>query len=206
MKICGKLCETGELITLTLAKGKIVGSQSGNGEATLGGPDVWLSAGFCDLQFNGYGGYDFNRDSWGETTEVSYELRPIFELAARAGTPLLCPTITTNSFEAMHASFSALYGYDVRAEVFGSAGMVTAGTARTSDMTLYDARGIHIDTARRDTDLLHSAYLGELTAFVDAVRAGTPSVVPGEAARTALSVALAAIGSVETGTTVEVAR
>ncbi len=26
------------------------------------------------------------------------------------------------------ASFSAVYGYDVRAEVFGSAGMVTAGT------------------------------------------------------------------------------
>ena len=46
------------------------------------------------------------------------------------------------------ASFSALYGYDVRGEAFGSAGMVTAGTPRTTDMTLYDAGGIHVDTAR----------------------------------------------------------
>ena len=103
------------------------------------------------------------------------------------------------------ASFSALYGYDVRAEVFGSAGMVTAGTARATDMTLYDAGGVHADTARRDTDLLHAAYLGELTAFTDAVRTGTPSVVPGQDARIALSIALAAIRSIETGTTVDVA-
>jgi myo-inositol 2-dehydrogenase/D-chiro-inositol 1-dehydrogenase len=102
------------------------------------------------------------------------------------------------------ASFSALYGYDVRGEVFGSAGMVTAGAARTTDMTLYDADGIHVDTARQDTDLLFSAYVGEIAAFVDAVRAGRPSPVPGTAARTALSIALAAIESVRTGAAAEV--
>jgi myo-inositol 2-dehydrogenase / D-chiro-inositol 1-dehydrogenase len=100
------------------------------------------------------------------------------------------------------ASFSALYGYDVRGEAFGSAGMVTAGTSRTTDMTLYDAGGIHVDTARSDTALLHAAYAGELTAFVEAGRSGGPSPVPGAAARTALAVALAAIESVETGTAV----
>jgi myo-inositol 2-dehydrogenase/D-chiro-inositol 1-dehydrogenase len=98
------------------------------------------------------------------------------------------------------ANFSALYGYDVRGEAFGSAGMVTAGTSRSTDMTLYDAGGIHVDTARSDTDLLHAAYAGEITAFVEAVRTGGPSPVPGAAARTALAVALAAIESVETGT------
>ena len=100
------------------------------------------------------------------------------------------------------ASFSALYGYDVRGEAFGSAGMVTAGTSRVTDMTLYDAGGIHVDTARSDTALLHAAYAGELTAFVEAVHSGGPSPVPGAAARTALAVALAAIESVETGTAV----
>ncbi len=103
------------------------------------------------------------------------------------------------------ASFSALYGYDVRGEAFGSAGMVTAGAARTTDMTLYDAGGIHVDTARHDTDLLHPAYVGEIAAFVDAVRAGGPSPVPGDAARTALTVALAAVESVEAGAVAEVA-
>jgi myo-inositol 2-dehydrogenase / D-chiro-inositol 1-dehydrogenase len=100
------------------------------------------------------------------------------------------------------ASFSALYGYDVRGEAFGSAGMVTAGTARTTDMTLFDAGGIHVDTARRDTDLLHAAYAGEIVAFVEAVRSGGPSPVPGAAARTALAIALAAVESVETSAAV----
>jgi myo-inositol 2-dehydrogenase/D-chiro-inositol 1-dehydrogenase len=100
------------------------------------------------------------------------------------------------------ASFSALYGYDVRGEAFGSAGMVTAGTARVTDMTLYDAGGIHVDTARRDTDLLHAAYAGEIRAFVEAVRTGGASPVPGATARTALEIALAAIESVETATAV----
>lgn len=72
-------------------------------------------------------------------------------------------------------------------------------------MTLYDAGGIHVDTARRDTDLLHSAYVGELSAFVDAVRAGGRSPVPGAAASTALALASAAARSVETGAVVDVA-
>ena len=76
------------------------------------------------------------------------------------------------------------------------------GHRRTTDMTLYDAGGIHVDTARRDTDLLHAAYAGEIRAFVEAVRTGGASPVPGAAARTALAIALAAIESVETGTAV----
>jgi len=100
------------------------------------------------------------------------------------------------------ANFSALYGYDVRGEAFGSAGMVTAGMARSSDMALFDADGIHVDTARSDTDLLHAAYAGEITAYAEAVRTGGPSPVPGAAARTALAIALAAIESVETGAAV----
>ncbi|SNS50150.1 Gfo/Idh/MocA family oxidoreductase [Rhodococcoides kyotonense] len=100
------------------------------------------------------------------------------------------------------ANFSALYGYDVRGEVFGSEGMVTAGDGRSTDMTLYGASGLHVDTARSDTDLLRSAYIGEFTAFVDAVRFGTPSLVTGQDARRALEIALACIRSVETGAAV----
>ncbi|MBY4108290.1 Gfo/Idh/MocA family oxidoreductase [Rhodococcus fascians] len=101
------------------------------------------------------------------------------------------------------ANFSALYGYDVRSEVFGSAGMVTAGDGRSNDMTLYSASGAHVDTARSDTELLRAAYIGEFTAFVDAVRFGKPSVVTGHDARAALEIALACIRSVETGAAVE---
>jgi len=102
------------------------------------------------------------------------------------------------------ASFSALYGYDLRAEAFGSRGMLTAGSGRTTDMTFFGADGVHVETARSDTALMRPAYIGELTAFVDAIRLGTPAPVTGEDARTALSIALAAIRSVETGTAVDI--
>jgi myo-inositol 2-dehydrogenase/D-chiro-inositol 1-dehydrogenase len=50
------------------------------------------------------------------------------------------------------ANFSALYGYDIRGEVFGSAGMVTMGDVRRSSMRLFDEAGVSSDTWRRDTD------------------------------------------------------
>ena len=157
--------------------------------------------------------HDFDTLCWlnpGATPVRVHAFADALVAPAARGSGHLDTAVVTIAFDngaiaTAEASFSALYGYDVRAEVFGSAGMVTAGTARTSDMTLFDATGIHAETSRRDTDLLHAAYLGELTAFVDAVRGGTPSVVPGEAARTALSVALAAVRSIETSAAVEVA-
>lgn len=98
------------------------------------------------------------------------------------------------------ASFSAVYGYDVRGEVFGSCGMVAAGEVRANNMTYYGADGISVDTPRRDTDLLRDAYLAELTAFAS----GGMDVPNGEDARQALQIALAAIESVQTGHAIQI--
>lgn len=95
------------------------------------------------------------------------------------------------------ANFCAMYGYDVRGEVFGSAGMCTAGDVRASNMTAYTAAGIIAETSRLDSVLLRDAYLGEFEAFANAIRAGGPSPVPGSAARLALAIALASIKSVQ---------
>jgi myo-inositol 2-dehydrogenase/D-chiro-inositol 1-dehydrogenase len=104
------------------------------------------------------------------------------------------------------ASFSATYGYDVRGEVFGSGGMVTMGDGARSSLRLSDASGRRTDTARGDVELLWSSYVGELSAFVDAVRAGRAPSVTGADARRAFRVALAAIRSVQTGGPVDVAE
>ena len=57
---------------------------------------------------------------------------------------------------------------------------------------------------RSDQELLADAYVAELTAFVDAVRAGTPAPVGGDDARAALAIALAAAESVRTSRPVRI--
>jgi myo-inositol 2-dehydrogenase / D-chiro-inositol 1-dehydrogenase len=96
------------------------------------------------------------------------------------------------------ACFEAAYGYDVRGEVLGSGGMATMGDGRRTGMVFSGAAGRLVDTVRGDQELLAAAYVAELAAFVDAVRAGTPAVVDGEDARAALAIALAAAESVRT--------
>ncbi|MBI0375794.1 Gfo/Idh/MocA family oxidoreductase [Streptomyces albiflaviniger] len=130
-------------------------------------------------------------------------IRPDAKATGHLDTAVVTIRFDNGAIATTEASFSALYGYDVRAEVFGSAGMVTAGDGRRTDMTCYAADGIHIDTARRDTELLRTAYTAELTAFTNAVRHKNPAPVTGHDARRALTLALAAIRSVETMRPVE---
>lgn len=102
------------------------------------------------------------------------------------------------SIAVAEANFSALYGYDIRGEVFGSGGMVTMGDVRRSSMTLFDRHGVSKDTWRRDTDHFIQGYTAQIASFVDAVRAGHLSTGPtGSDARAALAIALACIESVK---------
>jgi N-acetylglucosamine-6-phosphate deacetylase len=108
MRVSGKLCETGEWVTLSVVEDRIGGIAAGDASAELGGRDVWLAPGFIDLQVNGYAGHDFNWGAWGTGDEVSTELGPIFTRLAAAGTAMFCPTITTNSREAILTGLSAI--------------------------------------------------------------------------------------------------
>ena len=109
MRFKGRLCETGERVTVETRAGRIASIQPhAAAAADLDGDDLWLAPGFIDLQLNGYAGHDFNLDSWGDSVSISHDLAPIFAAAAAAGTALLCPTIVTNSFECMAASLRAL--------------------------------------------------------------------------------------------------
>ena len=113
------------------------------------------------------------------------------------------------AYATAEASFSATYGYDVRGEVFGDGGMATAGSGRTCDMDYYGPAGVSYDTSRADTDLLHSAYVAELSAFTQVVRGADLAVPTGVDGVKALEIAHAAILSVQQSRTVtlkEVAR
>ena len=94
------------------------------------------------------------------------------------------------------ANFSALYGYDVRGEVFGSAGMVSAGDVKRNAATFYGADGLSGATSRLNIELFADAYVAELVSFAAAVRSGSAAAVTGVDARRALAIALACIDSV----------
>ena len=103
------------------------------------------------------------------------------------------------------ACFEAAYGYDVRGEVFGSAGMVTAGSTRATGMTAYGRDGRSARTVRSNVELFHGAYTAELAAFVHCVRTKETPPVTGADARAALAVAVAAAESVRAGRPVRLA-
>lgn len=101
------------------------------------------------------------------------------------------------SIAVAEANFCALYGYDIRGEVFGSDGMVTMGDVRRSSMTLFDKDGVSNDTWRRDTDHFVHGYTAQLASFFNAVRDGELMDGPtGSDARNALAIALACIESI----------
>ena len=123
---------------------------------------------------------------------------PEFKASGLLDTAVVVITFDNGARAVAEASFSASYGYDVRAEVFGSGGMVTAGTTTPTAMSLFDSSGRHAETVRGDVDLFLDAYTAEFVEFTDAVRERRTPAVTGVDARRALAVALACIESCET--------
>jgi myo-inositol 2-dehydrogenase/D-chiro-inositol 1-dehydrogenase len=131
---------------------------------------------------------------------------PDFKGSGLLDTAVVVLTFDNGAIAVAEASFSATYGYDVRGELFGSGGMVTMGDAATSSLRLSDDRGRLARTVRGDVQLLRGAYIGELSAFAEAVRAGSEPLATGHDARRALRVALACIDSAANGRTVRLGR
>src|SRR5699024_11105748 len=108
------------------------------------------------------------------------------------------------------ASFSAMYGYDVRGEVFGSAGMAQMGALPSSDARLFDASGMHAATAGPDTTRFHAAYVAEFDAFVRAIGGeelpSRPTGADGLAAQLLAEAALLSHAARREGLSEEIAR
>ncbi|WP_188197136.1 Gfo/Idh/MocA family oxidoreductase [Nonomuraea sp. SYSU D8015] len=126
-------------------------------------------------------------------------VRPDFKEQGLLDTALVTVRFDNGAIATAEASFQAVYGYDVRGEVFGSAGMLTMGDIRSTHLTAYGPGGATAECVTYDQDLFHDAYVAELADFADRVRTGRPPAVTGEDARAALSIALAAIESITTG-------
>src|SRR3954451_12817499 len=129
---------------------------------------------------------------------------PEYKDAGLLDTAVVVITFDNGAIAVAEASFSAAYGYDVRGEVFGSRGMVSAGDGARSSMVHSSNTGRHVDTVRGDVELFRDAYTAEFVEFTSAVREGRTPAVTGEDARRALVLALASIESVKAGSPVPV--
>jgi myo-inositol 2-dehydrogenase/D-chiro-inositol 1-dehydrogenase len=131
---------------------------------------------------------------------------PDFKDAGLLDTAVVVITFDNGAIAVAEASFSAAYGYDVRGEVFGSAGMITMGDGARSPLVHSTGDGRHLDTIRGDVELFREAYTAEFVEFTDAIRERRTPAVTGQDARRALVLALASIESVRTAAPVHVEK
>ena len=133
-------------------------------------------------------------------------VRPDARGSGHLDTAVVTVRFDNGALAVAEANFNALYGYDIRGEVFGNKGMVTMGDVRQSSMRLFGAQGVSTDTWRMDTAEFIDAYTAQFQHFADVCLGWRPFQAPtGEDARSALAVALAAIESVKQNRPVAVA-
>ncbi len=131
-------------------------------------------------------------------------IRPDLKAGGLLDTAAVTVRFESGGMGTADASFQAVYGYDVRAEVFGSRGMATVGDGRADTLVHYTPQGAATARVRWFLDLFGDAYVAELAHFVDCIRSGSRPACTGEDGRAALAMALAAMRSVETGRAVKI--
>lgn len=138
--------------------------------------------------------HDFDTLCWlnpgARVTEVYAQadalVHPQYATGGYLDTAIVQLRFDNGAFATAEASFQAVYGYDVRGEVFGSDGVLLAG--RSPD-----------DAGKLNTELFAQAYTDQFAHFATCVLAGRSPSVTGRDARVALEIALAAAESVRTG-------
>lgn len=93
MKIIARRFDTGKPCELTLADGRIEAIRTVDVELDGG---LWIAPGFVDIQVNGYGGQEFS-----SATLTVDAVERIAADYAEGGVTRFCPTLTTNSSEAL---------------------------------------------------------------------------------------------------------
>ena len=102
LKLFGRRYENGEPVRITVEGDRIAAVEPA---WPTGNVDEWpfVAPGLFDLQINGHGGTWFGKE--GITPE---EVLAVLEQHFRFGVTRLCPTVITNSSEALQAAFAAL--------------------------------------------------------------------------------------------------
>lgn len=110
----------------------------------------------------------------------------------------------TGAMATADASFQAVYGYDVRAEVFGTEGMASVGEDVGPRLLHHSRTGSTRSRPRWFIEHFGEAYAAELAHFAAHIRGLAEADATADDARAALTLSLAAMRSAETGKPVRV--
>ena len=153
---------------------------------------------------------DIARFVAGEITRVTalgrVLIEPDMETYRDVDTSVLTLEFASGALGIVQNSRRSVYGHDVRIEVHASEGKIVSEVERATNVWRYTEDGIHADYMASFLDRFADAYIGELRAFVEAVRAGVPPSPGPTDAIESLRVAIAATRSLHEGRSVEVAE
>ena len=99
------------------------------------------------------------------------------------------------SLGVVHLSRNAVFGYDIRTEIWGTRGSLQIGYFRQTPILVMTKEGITHDVVPHFMQRFETAYLAQIQNFVDAVLNGEAPSVTGEDAVSALRISLAATKS-----------
>src|SRR5258708_38368190 len=131
----------------------------------------------------------------------------MFERAGDWDTAVVSLRFANGAMGAIDNSRRAVYGYDQRAEVFGSLGMIAIGNEVPSQHMRFDREGGHSSPLRNFfMDRYTESYLNEMRAFIVAVHGKGVVPVNGHDGQMAVAIGLAAAISVRENRTVKIAE
>jgi|SRR5579864_10537 len=132
---------------------------------------------------------------------------PVFKKVHDWDTAVVTLTFDNGALGTIDNSRKAVYGYDQRVEVFGSAGMVAVKNKTPDDHVCLDRAGAHSSLPLHFfLERYAESYLNEMVAFVDAVKDGKPVPVTGKDGLMSVAIGLAATKSVKENRPVQVAE
>jgi inositol 2-dehydrogenase len=105
---------------------------------------------------------------------------------------------------AVHLSRNAVFGYDIRTEIWGTKGSLQIGYHRQTPILIMTKEGITHDVVPYFMERFESAYLAQIQDFVNKVQHGGQPAVTGADAVAAMRISLAATRSLHENRIVEI--
>jgi scyllo-inositol 2-dehydrogenase (NAD+) len=101
-------------------------------------------------------------------------------------------TFESGGLGAVHLSRNAVFGYDIRTEIWGTKGSLQIGYFRQTPLLVMTKAGISHDVVPYFMERFENAYLAQVESFIDAILNGREPAVSGSDAVEAIRLSLAA--------------